>query len=185
VEDRPLDESALVERARRGDVGAYAALIDMHEGIAFRTAYLIARNEADAVEAVQEGFYRAYAALGRFRRGAPFRPWLLRIVANEAKDRRSANARQTALALKAAAELPLRELGGSPEAAAIDREARENVVAALNRLRERDRLVITYRYFLDLSEEEMAAVLECPRGTVKSRLSRALEHLRSELEESR
>jgi RNA polymerase sigma factor (sigma-70 family) len=68
---------------------------------------------------------------------------------------------------------------------AIDREARENVVAALNRLRERDRLVITYRYFLDLSEEEMAAVLECPRGTVKSRLSRALEHLRSELEESR
>jgi RNA polymerase sigma factor (sigma-70 family) len=185
VEDRPRDESDLVERAREGDLGAYGALIDMHEGIAFRTAYLIARNEADAVEAVQEAFYRAFAALGRFQRGAPFRPWLLRIVANEAKDRRAAGARQRALALRASALATVGKAAPSPEDATIAREQREAILTALERLGERDRLVIIYRYFLDLSEEEMALALACPRGTVKSRLSRALERLRRELEADR
>jgi DNA-directed RNA polymerase specialized sigma24 family protein len=88
VVDRPLDEDDVIERARRGDTSAYGALVRTHQGIAFRTAYLIARDAADAEEAVQDGFVKAYRALGRFRRGAPFRPWLLHIVANEARNRR-------------------------------------------------------------------------------------------------
>lgn len=153
----------------------------MHEAMAFRTAYLVTQNEADAADAVQEAVYRAYAALGRFRRGAPFRPWLLRIVVNEAKDRRSATRRFGTLTLRATAEYPTRESPKSPEALAVAREIRTELIAALNRLRERDRFLIACRYFLELSEEEMMAVLECPRGTVKSRLSRALERLRLEL----
>src|ERR671910_1217421 len=85
---RPLEESELVERARAGDPGAYAALVRGHEEIAFRTAYLICGNAADAEDAAQEAFVKAHRALGRFRAGEPVRPWLLTIVANEARNRR-------------------------------------------------------------------------------------------------
>jgi RNA polymerase sigma-70 factor (ECF subfamily) len=181
VEDRPLDESALVERAKLGDTRAYEALIALHADVAFRTAYLIARNEADAADAVNEAFFRAFTALRRFRSGLPFRPWILRIVANAAKDRRATAARSVRLAVRLSEHAVARS-ASSAESVVTALESRDEVVAAVARLRERDRLVIAYRYFLDLSEEEMAAVLDCPRGTVKSRLSRALESLRLELE---
>ena len=152
-----------------------------HQGIAFRTAYLITGSAADAEEAAQDGFVKAYRALGRFRRGAPFRPWVLEIVANEARNRRRSAGRRAGLALRAAEEAPSGGAAPSPEGAALAAEEREGLLAALNGLREDDRLVIGCRYFLDLSEQETAAALGVRRGTVKSRLSRALERLRAEL----
>ena len=98
---RPPTEDELVERARGGDAAAFAALVRDHEEIAFRTAYLIARNAADAEDAAQVGLTKAWRALPRFRRGAPFRPWLLAIVANEARNRRRAEGRREGLALRA------------------------------------------------------------------------------------
>src|SRR5207244_8084061 len=88
VVGRPLAESDLIQRAQRGDTHAYEELVHAYQGIAFRTAYVIARNAADAEEAAQDGFVKAWRALGRFRAGASFRPWLLQIVANEARNRR-------------------------------------------------------------------------------------------------
>ncbi|MBM3679416.1 MAG: siderophore-interacting protein, partial [Actinobacteria bacterium] len=91
----PPTEEGLVDRARRGDGHAFAELVRPHQELAFRAAYLITRNAADAEEATQEALVKAHRALGRFRRGAPFRPWLLTIVANEARNRaRSANRRE-------------------------------------------------------------------------------------------
>ena len=98
---RPLEEHELVERARAGDAGAYAVLVRGHQEIAFRTAYLICGNAADAEDAAQEGFVKAHRALGRFRAGEPLRPWLLTIVANEARNRRRSANRREALALRA------------------------------------------------------------------------------------
>lgn len=89
VESRPPDEAALISRSRQGDAQAYARLVADHQELAFRTAYAITRNAADAEDAAQEGFVKAYRALGRFHDGSPFRPWLLAIVANEARNRRS------------------------------------------------------------------------------------------------
>ena len=83
VVDRPLDDAELVERAKRGDLRAWETIVRGYQGLAFRTAYLLSGNAADAEEAVQDGFVKAYRALGRFRRGAPLRPWLLRIVKPE------------------------------------------------------------------------------------------------------
>jgi RNA polymerase sigma factor (sigma-70 family) len=180
VVSRPLPESDLVERARRGDAQAYEALVREHQGIAFRTAYLITGSAADAEESAQDAFVKAYRALGRFRRGAPFRPWVLRIVANEARNRRRSAGRRTALALRAAGEAPSGGAAPSPEGVLIAAEEREGLLAAVNRLREDDRLVIGCRYFLGLSEEETASALGVRRGTVKSRLSRALERLRND-----
>ena len=154
-----------------------------HQGIAFRTAYLITGSAADAEESAQDGFVKAYRALGRFRRGAPFRPWVLEIVANEARNRRRSAGRRTALALRAAGEAPSGDAAPSPEGALLAAEEREGLLEAVNRLREDDRLVIGCRYFLELSEDETAAALDWRRGTVKSRTSRALARLREQLGE--
>jgi RNA polymerase sigma factor (sigma-70 family) len=199
VVGRPQDETELVARARRGDHDAYEELVRTYQGIALRTAYVVAGNAADAEEAAQDAFVKAYRALWRFRTGAPFKPWLLRIVANEARNRRRSAGRRSALALKlqastakpptrggkplGAAQEPSGEAAPSPEANLLGAERREQLVAALNRLAEPDREAIACRYFLDLSEAETAAALGVRPGTVKSRLSRALGRLRAQLEE--
>jgi RNA polymerase sigma factor (sigma-70 family) len=182
VVDRPLDETELVERARRGDLRAWETIVRTHQGIAFRTAYVLTGSAADAEEVAQDGFVKAYRALGRFRRGAPIRPWLLRIVANEARNRRRSAARRERLTLRAAAEARPGDAVPSPEAALLSRESRDQLFAAVGRLSDDHRDAIACRYFLDLSEDETAAALGVRRGTVKSRLSRALERLREELE---
>jgi RNA polymerase sigma factor (sigma-70 family) len=182
VEGRPPDEDTLVERARAGDTRAYEELVRTHQAIAFRTAYLVAGSAEDAQDAAQEAFVKAYRALGRFRRGAPFRPWLLRIVANEAKNRRRAAGRRASLALRLAATDTSGGAAPSPEGDLAAAERRRALVAALGRLREEDQLVVACRFFLDLSEEETADALGLRRGTVKSRLSRSLARLRAELE---
>jgi RNA polymerase sigma factor (sigma-70 family) len=183
VVSRPQAESELVERARRGDERAYEELVRRHQGIAFRTAYLVACDATDAEDAAQDGFVKAYRALGRFRAGAPFRPWLLQIVANEARNRRRSAGRRAGLALRAAGEDPSGGAAPSPEGNVLAGEERERLLGAVNGLREEHRLVIACRYFLDLSEEETAAALGWRKGTVKSRTARALARLREELGE--
>ena len=178
-----MTEAELIARAKRGDAAAYEELVRTYQGIAFRTAWLVAGNAADAEEAAQDAFVKAHRALWRFRAGAPFKPWLLRIVTNEAHNRRRTAGRREALALRASGEVVSGDAAPSPETALLGSERREELLAAVNRLEEHHRRAIACRYFLDLSEEETAAVLGCRRGTVKSRLARALERLRTELGE--
>jgi RNA polymerase sigma factor (sigma-70 family) len=181
VEGRPLDDIALVERARHGDINAYEELVQQYQELAFRVAYQVTGDPADAEDAAQEAFVNAYYALGRFRPGAPFKPWLCRIVANEARNRRTSAQRRTVLAQRALVAQSSGDSAQSPEEAAEAKEFRSTIVTALRRLREDDRLILAYRLFFDLSEAEMAEALNCPRGTVKSRLSRALTRLRAVL----
>jgi len=152
--------------------------VHAYQGIAFRTAYVIARNASDAEDAAQDGFVKAWRALGRFREGAPFRPWLLRIVANEASNRRRSAGRRAGLALRAATEEPSGGAAPSPEAALLSAEQRATLLAAVEGLPDEQRDVVALRYFLGLSEAEVAETLGIPQGTVKSRTARALERLR-------
>jgi RNA polymerase sigma-70 factor (ECF subfamily) len=174
-----------VLQAVRGDVAAYEELVRMHQHVAFRVAYVVCGNAADAEEAAQDGFVKAYRALRRFRRGAEFRPWLLRIVANEARTRRRSAARRERLLLRQAAVA--RGEGGaasgdaapSPEAALLDSDRRATLLEGLEQLGDDDRAVLACRYLLELGEAETAAALGVRRGTVKSRTFRALERLRA------
>jgi RNA polymerase sigma factor (sigma-70 family) len=176
---QPSSEETLVERARRGEAAAFEELVLVYQSLAFRTAFVIAGDAADAEEAAQDAFVKAHRALRRFRTGEPFRPWLLAIVANEARNRRRTRGRRAALALRAAAEPGA--TGEDPEEAALATERRERLLTAVERLRDDDRDVLACRYFLELSEEETAAALGIARGTVKSRTHRALARLQEEL----
>jgi RNA polymerase sigma-70 factor, ECF subfamily len=181
VGDRPLAESTLTERAKRGDRAAYESLVERHQTIAFRLAWAITGSAADAEEATQDGFLKAYAALGRFRADRPFRPWLLRIVSNEARNRRTAVRRRSQLAIRAAEERRLDDAVPSPEAALLGHERRRELLEAVDRLPDTQRMAVFCRYFLELSEAETAAAMGTRRGTVKSRVSRALERLATEI----
>jgi RNA polymerase sigma-70 factor, ECF subfamily len=183
VEGRPLEDPELVELAKGGDVRAYGELVDRYREISFRTAYLISRNSADAEDATQDAFVKAYYALDRFRSAEPFRPWILRIVSNEARNRRRSAGRRERLALRVVERRGPGDAAPSPDAAAIARETSRTLLGALESLPERDRQVIACRYLLELSEAETAQTLGIRPGTVKSRLSRGLARLRRELPE--
>jgi RNA polymerase sigma-70 factor (ECF subfamily) len=182
VEGRPPDERELAARAQRGDSRAYEDLVRPHQEIAFRVAYVITRNTADAEDALQDGLTKAWRALGRYRVDDPLRPWLLQIVANEARNRRRSAGRREHLALRVAATASEGEAAPSPEETALSRDRRAQLLAALDELPEQAREVLACRYLLELSEEETAAALDVPPGTVKSRSARALDRLREAYE---
>ena len=175
------EERELVSRARAGDVRAYEELVRAHQGVALRIAFLITGSEAEAEDAAQVGFVKAYTSLGRFDPSRPFRPWLLRIVGNEARNRLRAAGRRSRLEL--ASSDPLERVTPSPESDVMEQERRRELLDALESMSDVDREVIGLRYFLDLGEAEMAGALDVPAGTVKSRLARAMARLRAVLEE--
>ena len=181
MEGRPTEDPELVERAKRGDVDAYQQLVQRHQTAAFRTAFLVAGSTGDAEDAAQEAFVKAFYALNRFRSGSAFRPWLLAIVTNEARNRIRSASRRENLALRFAEGRPEGDAAPSPEQAALARSDRETLLDAVNGLGSEDRLVIGLRYFMELNEKEMAVALGVRPGTVKSRLSRALARLRERM----
>ena len=177
-------ETALVRRAQSGDTAAYGELVTIHQAAAFRVAYLLLGSASDAEDAAQEGFVRAYLALARFRAGEPFRPWLLQVVGNEARNRRRALGRRAGMldrAMRAVRGDDGAGVAPSPERTLLAGETHAEVREALGRLREEEREVVACRYLLELSEAETAAALGIPAGTVKSRLHRALARLRDDL----
>ncbi len=177
----PYGEAALVARAAAGDGEAYAELVRPHERVAYRVAVAITGWGADAQEAVQNAHVKAYRSLGRFRRGAAFRPWLLRIVVNEAHNVRRSERRHLRLAVRAAErEAPA---GASADEAVATREEVETVLHALRQLSEADRLVVALRYFAELPDREAAALAGTTPGTYRVRLLRARRRLKELLED--
>ncbi|MGW7085655.1 RNA polymerase sigma factor [Streptomyces sp. NPDC054871] len=176
---RVVDEGAVIARVRAGEAEAYAELVRAFTGIALRAAVALGAG-ADAEDVVQQAFFKAYCSLGRFRDGSAFKPWLLSIVANETRNTVRSAVRQRSLVGREAALAeaePLIPESADPAVAALRDERRTALLAALDRLSEEHRLVVTYRYLLEMDETETAEALGWPRGTVKSRLNRALRKL--------
>jgi RNA polymerase sigma-70 factor, ECF subfamily len=174
-----------VRRARQGDATAFGELVRRHQAAALRVATVALGTSEGADDVAQHAMERAWRAMPRFDARRAFRPWLLRIVANAARNDRRSRGRFARLAVRAASHTPC----GNGTASAVDPEEailadveRQRVVEALNRLRTEDRVVIALRHFEQLSEREMVDVLDVPNGTVKSRLSRAMTRLRAELD---
>lgn len=171
-------EQQWIRAAQRGDAAAYAALVRAYETLAFRAAYLITRDAQEAADAAQDAFVRAYRGLNTFRAGEPFRPWLLRIVTNQALNRIQANKRRWQM--KERYGQAESEQHGTPDV--MDRlamsEQNARLMLAVRRLKPDEQALITLRYLMELPEAEVARALDIPQGTVKSRLHRTLAKLR-------
>jgi RNA polymerase sigma factor (sigma-70 family) len=176
------DDDGLVARARAGDEVAFGELVRTQRRAALRVATVVLGTAEGADDVVQDATERAWRAMDGFRPGLAFRPWLLRIVANGARNERRSRGRRAGLALRATASSATEATGPTPEDAAVSAAERQRVVDALNRLGPDDRLVIGLRFFEQMSEQEMSVVIGRPAGTVKSRLARAKARLRAELE---
>lgn len=176
--EQPEREQDWIRRAQRGDVEAYDALVRAYETLAFRAAYLITREEHEAADAAQDAFVRAYRALNTFRLGEPFRPWLMRIVTNQALNRIQASKRRASMNERYV--LAENENRGPSDAQAHleTRDQNEKLMRAVQRLKPEEQMLISLRYFLELPEAEVAHTLNIPQGTVKSRLHRTLAKLR-------
>ena len=170
-----MDESTLIRHAANGDAAAWEPLVLAHQEAVFRLAYLILGDPDDAADAAQETFLRAWNHIQRFDPTRPLRPWLLSIVTNLARNRyRSAGRYLAALT---------RAFRNEPAPANIEEKSAQHMEAselwkAVQTLNMPDQQIVYLRYFLDLSVTETAEVLQVAEGTVKSRLSRALERLR-------
>lgn len=169
-----------VRRARSGDAEAYGGLVARHRSSALRVATVVLGSAADADDVVQQATERMWRSVAQLDPDRGFRAWYLHGVANTARNQRRARGRRARAELRVAEQAPTVD-GGDPAGAAVSAAERAVVIAALNHLDRDSRLVIALRYFEQLTEREMAEVLGCAPGTVKSRLSRALARLRAEL----
>ncbi|MEV6598033.1 RNA polymerase sigma factor [Actinoplanes sp. NPDC051346] len=175
-----IDDAAAAGLAREGDPDAYEVLVVRYTASAHRFAVLLGAGE-DADDVVQEAFVKAYRQISRYRGDSGFRPWLFSIVANETRNLHRSRKRRDGLALRAAAVEETGVTGPDPAEVTLAVERRRQLVEQVRRLDFREREVLVCRYFLDLSEAETAQALSIPKGTVKSRTSRALARLRDRL----
>jgi len=165
-----------VQRACDGDAAAFGELVTHYSTSALRVATVVLGATEGAGDAVQAATLRAWQARNRIDPDRGFRAWYLRVVANTARNDRRSRSRRAALALRATAT-PMGDVV-TPEVAAVTATEREIVLRAINHLPAEDRLVLALRFFEDMTQAQIAQVLDCPIGTVKSRLSRATSRLR-------
>jgi RNA polymerase sigma factor (sigma-70 family) len=172
-----LDESTLIRHAVNGDAAAWEPLVLAHQEAVFRLSYLLLGDPDDAEDIAQETFLRAWHHLKRFDTTRPLRPWLLSIASNLASNRRRSVGRYLSALTRAFRNEPASSI--SVEEKSTRRMEASYLWKAVQTLSAPDQQIVYLRYFLDLSVAETAEVLNVAEGTVKSRLSRALDRLRS------
>ncbi len=177
------EDAALVERVRKGDVRAFEALYDKYKTMVFRTAYAIAHDRFAAEEITQDCFIRAYCHMDKVDASIPLGPWLHRIAANLSYNWWKASRRQWLFSLEKAIGREASKLGSDlPAVAAQQGETRQILLDALESLGFEQRATIVLFYLGGFSMEEIAYILDCPLGTVKSRLHYGRQRLRKEVE---
>ena len=170
-------EPKLIQQARQGDTAAWETLVRQHQEAVFRLGYLLLRNAHDAEDVAQEAFVQAFLTLGTFDVERPFKPWLLQITRNLAKNRLRSLSRYWRMLKRWRQE---QDPDAEPAPSRTDESAR--LWQAVQQLRPKAQEVIYLSYFLEMSEAETAAALDVPPGTVKSRLHRALQQLKVVIE---
>lgn len=175
-----MTEHELIQRALVGDAKAFEDLVAGHLPPAYRTALLMTNGYDSAQEAVQEALIEAFRSLPRFRSGAPFRPWFMKLVIH-----RALNQNRRARRVLTFDDIPEPAASqGNPEARVLESEKRKAIWQAIQQLDFDHRTVVVLHYYQDCSVAEIAAILEIPRGTVKSRLHTARRRIEKAFETS-
>jgi RNA polymerase sigma-70 factor (ECF subfamily) len=182
------DDAALIRRCQRGDAQAMNELIQAYQKHVFNVAFRLSNNYDDAQDIAQEAFIRVFNSIGNFRGDANFTTWLYRIVTNVFLDERKKQRVRDHGSLDEYMELEdssvarqIEDPSPGPEAAVEQRERHEVVGQAVLQLPENQRVMIALYHFQGLSYEEIAAIMQLPIGTVKSRLNRARLALKEKL----
>jgi RNA polymerase sigma-70 factor (ECF subfamily) len=173
-----VEERNAIERLKRGDVGGLEVLVRHQQTRALRAAYLVVRDRALAEDIVQEAFVRACDRIGGFDAERSFGPWFLRVVVNDAI--KAASGHERTVPLEGTGNDLLSRLvdpGPGPQVLVEEADERRRVWAALEKLPPAQRAVVVQRYYLGMSEAEMAHSEEAPAGTIKSRLYAARKSL--------
>jgi RNA polymerase sigma-70 factor (ECF subfamily) len=179
------DEAELIERAKKGDAEAFGILVERYQRRVVGVAYAVVHNQDDALELAQETFVRAFQSLPRFESRSSFSTWLYRIAANLSIDFRRHEGRHPVLHGEDA-ENEIRRIpsvGADSFNIAARGELAGRIREALNELTPEHRAVILLREVEGLSYDEISEVLNCPRGTVMSRLHYARNRLREILKD--
>ncbi|OJU65370.1 MAG: RNA polymerase subunit sigma-24 [Armatimonadetes bacterium 55-13] len=184
-----LDDELLIRRAQGGDRSAFDALISKHSARAYQYAFRLTRNPEEASDVVAEGFVRVFNALHNFKGQSAFTTWLYRIMTNCFLDIRKKEKNRSALSIESAlvtnegdVELQVEDTGASPHELTEKGERERRFEKAVARLPEYQRAMIMMYHAEMMSYEEIAAALDLPIGTVKSRLNRARLTLREMLQ---
>ena len=167
-------EETLVKRCQKGDEGAFRILVGKYKDLLLGTAYLILKDRQSADEVVQETVIKMWENLPSLHDSRSLKPWLMRIVVNEANRQFRKKSIQT-VPLESASEIPDDDY--DIDELLIQEENHHILREALSSLSPEQRDVIVLRYFSDLTVPEIAAAISVPEGTVKSRISRALDKL--------
>lgn len=186
---QPLSDAQLSSRIAAGDLQAFEQLMRRHNQALFRAARAILRDDADAEEAVQEGYLSAYRAMGNFRGESKISTWLMRIVVNEALARRRKDVRRSAVVPIRSGEIAEHEYeagaamsnGDGPDGLAARGEIRKLLEQKIDALPDVFRTVFVLRALEELSVEETALALGIPEATVRTRFFRARSQLREAL----
>ena len=182
-----MNEKQAIQQLKNGDIRGLEFLVECHQVKAVRTAYLITRDISLAEDIVQNAFIQAYHSIGGFDTTRPFGPWFMRSVVNASVKMMQRSARQIQVGEDEADESLLDDLVTqveSVEAQVESLEVQNQIWEAMQKLSPRQRAVIVQRYFLEMSEKEMAEEAGSAVGTVKWMLNAARERLRGLLERS-
>ena len=171
-----MTEQDLVHKAKAGDRAAFGELLDTHATRAYRVALHVLGTRADAEDATQNAFVKAFTQLGRFEERSSFATWLLRIVTHEALNLQRSQRTRFAFWQHQTEGTESQE---TVEAVVQVRVEHQELWRAVNRLKTNDRLVLTLSYFMGLNEAETAATLGISGGTARKRKHDALVRLRS------
>jgi RNA polymerase sigma-70 factor (ECF subfamily) len=174
-------DAEIVREVLAGDQRSFAQLVARHEKAAWATAWRVLRDEHAASDAVQEGFLQAFGRLKNLREQSSFGAWLLRIVRREAVRLARQRSRHAARSISEGAD----DLADAEKARSSLQADRERMLAAVARLPEHERVVVSLRYLEGHAVTEISVILGRPIGTVTKQLSRALERLRGKLKEVR
>jgi len=190
TEDKNKDK-LLVEEFKNGNEKAFDELINLHASKLYQTAYGLLGNKEDAEEVVQDAFVRAYRAIGQFRGDSSFETWVYRIVVNLSRNKYMWNKRRGSEAklsltqtaeinpdAEAMEEIQVPDTTMSPDAAMEKKEFEHSLTQGFNKLPGTLKETMVMRHINDLSYDEIAEVLDCNIGTVKSRIARGRELLR-------
>lgn len=179
-------ENVLIEKSKKGDISAFEELIETYQNKVFNIAYSMLNNYEDANDVAQEVFIRVYKSIKNFKGESSFSTWLYRITTNVCLDELRKRKNKNVVSIDE--DIPFddgevtRQIvddGPTPDIIAEKKEVREIVNEAIGQLSEEHKTVIILRELQGLSYEEISKIINCPRGTVKSRINRARSALKN------